>query len=464
MSSAEVRVTPPEGTLLGTMARRVREVPWLAVQPLLHAAALVCVVVHLVGTSKAAYGAAMFLGLATAVLGGVAWFLVGDRFRRPPPAPDDAADPVRLEAWTGGLARSDGPSTAHVLADGLRLVGTQILPRDWALFSVLALVGLTGGLPGAAGTALWLFALGVPRRSRVQLDVPWDEVEATHVEGRQVFRIVGAGWSELAVVAAKYSQRERLSAALAARLEDRHQRPARPRVAGPDDERDAEAGVAEVVLRRARNRRSTLVALVLLGVSAALFTVGYLVESAPLRIAGGLTAFAAWIATIVAVRKVGTAWAHDPAAPGDVPDPVPVRWRNRPGWPGPRPQHVHLTPEAFRIVGREYEVWDVVVLTATALTVFLLAYSWSSGRMGTAIAAGGVISFLNALGIPRRRRVAVDVPWAEVERVEVRRERFVLLSRLPEPAARIEFEAKYAAREKLAAELSRRLGGRASGA
>jgi hypothetical protein len=462
-ASAGVRLDriEPEGGALRALVRRLLREPAVLVALVFLACGIALALVPETGArwnvdADADPVALAFLAwaVATAALG--RW-LARARVDDLPRAADDDPLPIALDRWAS--TQTTRPE-AHVLPGALRITGAQWLGSEiggaGAAVAVVAVAAVPSGGWGAAAasvtTLLILRTLGCPRRRRVQLDLPWDAIHTAHLEDRRSFRLCGPGDATLATVEASFEQRQRLAEVLAQRLADRFHgvQPSSPQPAPEPGlallsaylvlphEEDEEAGVAAALVHRLRNRPVAALAVTLLALSAALHVVAYAVATTPLRVVGGLCAFVGGLLAFVAASKMGDAWRRPRPAPDDSADPALVRWKPRPGWPGPRRHRVHALPRSFRIVAHEWDPWDAVVVLASTLAC---AVAGATVIPCFAVWIGAAaLMLLHALGIPRRRRIEVDVPWEEIERVELRGWTFEVVSRLPEPAARIRFQ------------------------
>jgi hypothetical protein len=450
----------PEGAAAAVAVRRLREAPalWLPVV-LVAAAAAVRVVAGNRDDARWSHVALVAPAVPAIAALLVAEFLSG-RFRATPAAADDDPKPVPVR-WLDpppGYGLETTAWHAHVLASSLRIVRRTPSRRDILGVAVLACAGAAAlGWLGAPAAVAVAWAFGFPRPARRAVDVPWGDVESLGRVGPNHFRVTRSLERGDLVLDARYAHADRLAQRLGERLGSRFRTEAAalrgaalPAVLRPAVG-DEDAGVAELVLRRVRRHSALATAMVCLLLSGTAFAVSHVFDDPLSRVVASVLAIGGSILAFIGARARGDLWRGSLPAADDSPDPLPVRWTNRPGWPGPGPQQVHLLARSFRVVGLEWEAWDVVVVAAWAL-VGLPVGGW--------VGALAVTTILNAVGIPRRRRVAIDVPWDEVVRVEVRGGAFAVRSRLPAPADLIRVEAKFSARERLTTALTERLGDR----
>jgi hypothetical protein len=309
--------------------------------------------------------------------------------------------------------------------------------------------------PLAALAICWAF--GLPRHDRVSAEVPWGEVAEVVRSGREHFRIRRAAEQGDLVLEARYSQKDRLEERLRPLVGERFRvdltgqdtalRPAVLRPAPGDEDR----GILELIVRRGGWPLAS--GLGCLGIAFALYVARHLSGIAELeRAAMGLLILGI-VLTSVGRRRNANLWSGHVPQDGDAPDPVPVKWRNRPGLPGPGPQHVHVVPDMLRVVALEWEPWDVCVGVAAVLVTVPLAI-----RVFWLPLA--ILGVLGSVGLPRKRRYVVELPWSAITHVRIQGPKFVVSSDLPAPADLVRVEAPYSAGARLAAALRERLGDR----
>lgn len=441
-------------------SRRLREVPWLLVPAGLVVAAagasIASVWVESPGVRLGTLGLWAWATLASIAAAAV----LARRFHGHPPAPGDDASPIRVRWSADGFTSSPGPSdaTVHALPDALRIVAGEWLGTDLAWIVAGGIAGAVGGAGwGVAAIPVLAWALGFPRTQRVALDLPWDDIArvVTDSAGRCILWRRDDPHAALALEAS-FPHRDRLVTVLADRLGERWSTGRTPSVhaaVSSGAAEDADDGCATVFVARARRRPAAAAASVLFAASAAYAAARVAGMAADFGLAVALGGFASLFALLSFVS--GDAPDRRDAAglrPSDDVDlPIPIRWTDRPGWPGPRDAEAHVLGGALRVVGYEWESMDVLALLAA-----MLAVSAASGCFGFA----GVWMLARTLGFPRRRRVAVDVPWADVERADVAGTRVEIRTRLPEPWHLLTLGALYSARDRLTQALTSRLGAR----
>lgn len=231
-----------------------------------------------------------------------------------------------------------------------------------------------------------------------------------------------------------------------------------PSSATPPDVLDDDAGLGALLFHRIRARRLTMVTAGAMLLALALHAMSFAGGPRMLLLGGGmLVTLTAGLLAFVSVGKLKSTWRPPRFSPAELERTLGVRWRDRPGWPGPRPDRVEFLAESLRLVGHEWDPWDVAVLAATVIVC--TAAGITNGCGFFFLPAAGW-TFLYALGVPRKRRVEVDVPWQEVERAEVRGVDVLVTTRLPEPAARLHFQTLPYAHAYVLGRLAERLGER----
>lgn len=454
----EVVRVEPEGRPVAVAWRRLAASPGLWLPLSLCAAAVGFQTAHWLRDDTGPAGAAA-CSLWAAITALLVRAYHGPRFAGVPAAPDDDPHPLPVR-WLDappGCGRPGSQRHVHVLGS-LRIVGGSASRSDALGVAVLAALGFPAmGWLGPLGVVAVAWAFGFPRGARISVDIPWSSVAAVHHEGRHRFRVRRSDGGADVVLEARFSSADLLADRLAQRIGGRLD-PAGaalppevvPSVLRPA-EGDEDAGVAELILRRARGRWAVALALGCIGLAAVLLAVAHLLGSLPLRIGAAALGLVGAFAALVTAGNRRALWRGPVPAPGDAPDPLPVRWTNRPGWPGPGPQQVHVRAEGLRLVAFEWEAWDVLVTAAASLAAIPVLGFW---------APMVVLTLLGALGIPRRRRYAVDLAWTDVVRAEIRGTAFEIRSSLAAPADVVRVEAKYSARERLRGTLVERLGDR----
>lgn len=458
----QVYRTPPEGGVVATAGRRMREAPAVLFAAALLTAALGVTVFGLAtGDERVVKTSWLFVVLSALIALGSCAYL-GSRFHRTPIAADETPHPIRVQ-WLDADLAIGVPAIwfdAHPVAGGLRLVARETMRSDlvWMLAPAAAAYALHG-IGGAVAVAAIGRAVGLPRGRRLCVEVPWDAVAGAQHQ-RHGFRVHLSDSRTVLVLATRFLHTERLHAVFEAALGGRYSGTS-DALAAPaphyvlDSEIDDPAeGVAALALRRMRGRP-------LLQCGAALATLAAIGHVAGRTlgepIVAAVSALAMAVGLIVAVVGHSTTatpkpyTAGAPWAPDDAPDPIEVSWSNRPGWFGPRPQRVHVSSETLRVVGSEWEFWDILVVVGLAIVGAVVAQ---------AVGAVSVKLFASFIGLPRRRRIVADIPWRDVEWAEVRGPLFAIGSSLRPPADLVRLEAKYSARAKLTAVLAERLGSR----
>ena len=218
----ELPRVPAERPLHAVLVRRVRESPWTLCSVALIAASLVATVVTRIETDEFYSLGAVGMWTWAGIVAGITAGSIGRRYHVAPSAPGDTGDPIRA-AWSFG-APGDfvGPHDAeiHDVGDALRLTRFTREASDIALLGAGTVLGLVlGGGIGALAFPCLGWALGMPRRGRVWADVPWTAIRSWAVARGTHFslRCRVPGLSDEIGLVAKFSQRERLTAALTQR-------------------------------------------------------------------------------------------------------------------------------------------------------------------------------------------------------------------------------------------------------
>lgn len=454
-------------TAFDLTAARFREVPWLWVPAGLLVLSLAAHVAMLVVLAAGAIppggsgwgGVAVGVELAAILAAVVALGFVGRRFHPSLRAADDLASPIRGES-----------REIHPLDAGLRLVATRREKGDVAaVVAFCAVLALSTAGIEAAAFAVLAWTLGFPRRRRVVVEIPWDSIRHGRVESKNCFLLVHGEPARVEFVLARYTQGTRFEQALAARLGDRWagQIVVPPGGTAPPlpgietvEAADPDTPISALVADRIRERRFLVVVLGFFVVALVALLAGRLTKTAALLAAGNVLLLVGAITASFIRGKRAPAWARPRPEPGDSAAPLPATWTNRPGWPGGKGCQVHLGDEQIRVVGREVEMWDLLVYVAAVLVV------GSAGLYGAPAGGGGtwgvmgVTALLAALGLPRMRRVVADVRWQDIERAEVRLHEFTLRTTLPEPLHELHLTAAYGVRDTLRDALRARIGER----
>lgn len=459
----QVYRTPPEGGVVATAGRRMREAPAVLFAAALWTASLGVSMFGLAtGDARLVETVWMFL-VPSALIAVVSGEYVRRRFRRTPIAADDTPRPIRVRWLDANLTIEVRASwfDAHPLSRALRLVARESIRSDhvW-MWGLAAAAYAAQGVLGAVAVASIIWALGFPRGRRLCVDVPWDSIAGAEHEAGHGFRVHLTDSRTVLVLATRFLNTDQLHAAFVAALGARYSGTADALAAPlPADVRDFEIddpdeGVAALALRRMRGRPLLQWGIAVTTVAVIGFGAGRILDEPVVTVTSQCVLLAGVIIARVAYSKTAAAKplaAGAPWAPDDAPDPIEVSWSNRPGWFGPRPQRVHVSSETLRVVGSEWEFWDVLVVVGLAIV-----------GAGVAQALGVVAAtmFATVVGLPRRRRIVADVPWRDIEWAEVRGPLFAIGSSLRPPADLVRLEAKYSARAKLTGVLAGRLGSR----